>query len=312
MRIIFLVLFFFVALTEANSQITSREYLQLAEETRAYGEDELIDYVSKKKYTPFDIAKFFYYWISTNISYDHDLANLPDGDPRIRQGVIPDNVLSTRKTICEGYSQLYKYFLEEFDIEVEVIHGVGRTLENSHLIKEYLPNHAWNAVLLNGKWKQVDVTWASSLKNFIDHYGYYFDTKPEVFILNHYPHFDEWQLLNEPFSFEEFKNLPVISPLYFILGFESYVPKEATTVYGQDSVRINIGVSEEWYPKLVAIDENGKVESVQFKRRESEKYQEIVFSRKGLNGILRLDSYSVQNEGSYLLTHDGLAYFNLD
>jgi len=87
-----------------------------------------------------------YSYIIGNISYDTALAqNLPkDYIPAI------DTVYDTKKGICYGYAALFASALRDL--------GVPAKLEMGYCsqIKEY---HAWNEILVDGKWIKVDTTY---------------------------------------------------------------------------------------------------------------------------------------------------------
>ena len=56
-------------------------------------------------------------------------------------------------TVCEGYARSFKYLMD--DLGVPCLIACGTAVNNSGETE----NHAWNYVLLNGKWYAVDVTW---------------------------------------------------------------------------------------------------------------------------------------------------------
>ncbi|MGH0132502.1 UNVERIFIED_CONTAM: hypothetical protein FKN15_036772 [Acipenser sinensis] len=72
-------------------------------------------------------------------------------------------------------------------------------------------NHAWNAVSLEGRWHLLDSTWGagnvnSNSSQFTFQYNeFYFLTHPALFIGDHFPLKDEWQLLNPRVSFRQFE-----------------------------------------------------------------------------------------------------------
>lgn len=95
------------------------------------------------------------------------------------------------------------------------------------------PNHAWNAVQLEGKWYLIDGTWGagnldtsnSFQKKFDEHY---FLTDPKHFVSAHFPYMDKnmeeskkWQLLKKPISLEEFNKNVKYQPAAFKLGVEA-------------------------------------------------------------------------------------------
>ena len=63
-----------------------------------------------------------------------------------------------RKSICAGYSNLFKKLCDYSNIKCVIIEGYSKGYNyNGEILKE--PNHAWNAVKLYDKWELIDSTW---------------------------------------------------------------------------------------------------------------------------------------------------------
>jgi len=208
-----------------NEQIKS-----LVEKTNEMNLDmwDLTDYAKENIKDKNELAKFFYYWIGSNIQYDNKLfEKILDGT--ITNGEFAEkqdeyDVYENRKGVCAGYANLFKWFMNEIDIEAVVISGHIRDLRNHYVELESDDNfrHAWNAIKLNDKWILVDTTWGTSKNQETSEY--YFDIKPEFLILTHYPEDSKWQLLKKPLTIEEFNNSQFIKPIWFMIGFTE-VPK---------------------------------------------------------------------------------------
>ena len=189
---------------------------------------DLTDYAKENIKDKNELAKFFYYWIGSNIQYDNKLfEKILDGT--ITNGEFAEkqdeyDVYENRKGVCAGYANLFKWFMNEIDIEAVVISGHIRDLRNHYVELESDDNfrHAWNAIKLNDKWILVDTTWGTSKNQETSEY--YFDIKPEFLILTHYPEDSKWQLLKKPLTIEEFNNSQFIKPIWFMIGFTE-VPK---------------------------------------------------------------------------------------
>ena len=61
--------------------------------------------------------------------------------------------LIKKVAVCDGYAKAFKYILDNLGISCVEICGIA---QNSSGVTE---SHAWNDVLLDGKWYAVDVTW---------------------------------------------------------------------------------------------------------------------------------------------------------
>jgi hypothetical protein len=120
-------------------------------------------------------------------------------------------VLRSGKALCNGFSMLFAHLCDLAGVQVEIIAGYakGYGYEEGQKFKE--PNHAWNAINLEGSWYLCDVTWASGISDEfvrsnrnIDLDGY-FMVEPEQFILTHLLEDPSWQLLGEKKTLEEFE-----------------------------------------------------------------------------------------------------------
>ncbi|WP_421754780.1 transglutaminase domain-containing protein [Croceimicrobium sp.] len=142
-----------------------------------------------------------------------------------------------RKGNCYGYSFLLSEMSKIAGIECIIIGGYGR-LASTNTTSLGLPNHSWNAVLLEGKWYLCDPTWSSG---YIIHDGQvgfyeaqfnpgYFLCPPEHFILNHLPLDSNQSFLNESPSKAKFLSRPIFYGAAFEhglfpnsdIGFENF------------------------------------------------------------------------------------------
>jgi transglutaminase/protease-like cytokinesis protein 3 len=96
--------------------------------------------------------------------------------------------LIQKRAVCDGYAKSFKFILDNLGISCVEVCG---TATNSSGVTE---SHAWNDILLNGKWYAVDVTWDDPiilggndnevLTNEL-RYNYYLKGS-DVFYLSHY------------------------------------------------------------------------------------------------------------------------------
>jgi transglutaminase/protease-like cytokinesis protein 3 len=82
------------------------------------------------------------------------------------------------------------------------------------------PNHAWNAVRIEGQWRLLDSTWGagylSPAGEFVRAFNaHYFLTPPELFIYDHLPEDPQWQLLDPPISMQRFVDTVQTYPALF-------------------------------------------------------------------------------------------------
>lgn len=166
----------------------------------------IAEYFVKQTDKPQELVLLFVYWIGENISYDVDKHLSSD-----RTHTKVAETLETRKTMCQGYSELLWELCSWAEIGCETISGYSKGYGyNGEAFEE--TNHVWNAVLIDDKWELIDVTWASGYlshkkghlvfnKKFRQEYIF---ANPDFFILTHFPVDSDWQLIKNPLSKDEF------------------------------------------------------------------------------------------------------------
>jgi Transglutaminase-like superfamily len=160
--------------------------------------------------------------------------------------LVAETVLQRREAVCDGYSRLFATLCELAGIRSEVIVGYARTGSNKPS-KGFGVNHYWNAVMIEGKWHLLDVTWASGYLSrqgdiFIrDFDEKYFLAKPEEFIQDHFPDDPRWTLLPDLKIPEEFRYSPFRHRAYNKYNFISYTPSTGIiNAYIGDTISLNL------------------------------------------------------------------------
>jgi hypothetical protein len=159
-------------------------------------------------------ARAVYRWITDRIAYDVDAYFAGRyGDTS------PAAVLRSRKSVCEGYANLFRALCREAGVPVVKVPGKAKSLG---FLTGAGGAHTWNAVKLDGSWRLVDATWGAGgiqgkefVKRFTD---YHFLTPPDQFVFTHFPTEAKWQLLDEPVSAEAFRQRPRVDHLLFEMG----------------------------------------------------------------------------------------------
>lgn len=237
-----LLLFFTLTFLGIKSQNSSETYTfklnardsikLLVEDTKKMDLDmwELSDFAQKKLKKKEDLAFFFYYWIGENITYDYQF--LEDKKKNINNPSFYNiylkkqnehQVYKDRKGVCSGYANLFNWFMNEIGIESKYVNGHIRDKRNHYVRVESSDfRHAWNIIKIQDKWLIVDSTWGASGNTKVS--DFYFDLKPEIAIITHFPEKEEWQLLDKPLSLKEFNDSKFIDSIWFFLGF-SDMPK---------------------------------------------------------------------------------------
>jgi transglutaminase/protease-like cytokinesis protein 3 len=182
-------------------------------------------------------VRAIYDWIASNIDYDTEGYENNFWTHYPSDMAILNDTYKLRKGVCSGYSHLFKYMLELCDIESEVISGFSRTgLDNFFPHKA---NHDWNAIKIDNEWKLFDVTWAREKGDTILDY-FWFDTKPDDFILWHFPQNESWLLTDKDYSLQDFYNFPVYSKLLYQTDFISGFSKKGYFVAIDNTIRIDL------------------------------------------------------------------------
>ncbi|BCW97874.1 MAG: hypothetical protein KatS3mg024_0701 [Armatimonadota bacterium] len=157
-------------------------------------------------------ARAIFRWIAENVSYS---ARTPASSGGV------DAVLRSRTAACEGYAGLFAAICRAAGMEAQVVGGYSKGYHyRAGGALSPKPDHAWNAVKIDGVWRLVDCTWGTG---YLDDSGrfhrlfnsHYFLTPPEEFIFDHLPEDPKWQLLPRPLSREEYHQLVMVRPPFF-------------------------------------------------------------------------------------------------
>lgn len=190
--------------------------------------EELAKRIDKDFNSDYDKARAIYSWMALNIKYDFNaFLNPPrtqsfsyrnEAEKQRKIQDLNDTMLQkafkSQKAVCEGFTLLYQHLAALVGIKSEIIRGDSKTRLADIGRKSTTSNHAWNTVLIDGKWRLVDVTWGQgyydSTKGRMvkDFEPAYFDTEPHYFFAKHFP--DSGSYLGRKLSKEDFLNGPLI------------------------------------------------------------------------------------------------------
>ncbi|XP_019617917.1 PREDICTED: kyphoscoliosis peptidase-like, partial [Branchiostoma belcheri] len=163
---------------------------------------DLVLYLIQTAKTPLEKARVLFRWVTSHIQYD--VVSYVTGRSGSKD-VTPGGVFKTRMSVCQGYADLYNEMCRLAEVECVTISG--RSKGGSYRVgQKFGPgsDHAWNAVKIEGRWYLLDCTWAAGngdlqKRTFEFKYNeHYFFTDPEVFVTNHHPTDNKWQLLEKP------------------------------------------------------------------------------------------------------------------
>lgn len=164
-------------------------------------------------------ARVIHDWVADNLGYDADAYFRNDTCPGDVAGA-----LRSGRSACAGFANVYETMCRLAGLECVTIPGYARGY-GFHSFGDEDPgakNHAWNAVLVDGRWRLLDPTWGAghiSGRGFVKSYDEdYFFADPAAFIYTHFPADPAWQLLPEPVSDSAFRELPYLRGRFFGYG----------------------------------------------------------------------------------------------
>ena len=175
--------------------------------------------------------KYFiiYLWICENIDYD---------EKSFFAGKFinctPEFVFNTGKTVCSGYSRLFRDIASFLDLSVQCIkcYSKGFGYEPGKTLKKL--NHEYNLININDMWYPVDLTWGSGHfegKGFIKEINeFFFCVDPELLIQMHFPENEKFQLTDRIYTFDEFLNWPQVNTNFYEFNFNKYFPREGIII----------------------------------------------------------------------------------
>jgi transglutaminase/protease-like cytokinesis protein 3 len=190
--------------------------------------EKLAERIEKDFDSDAERARAIYGWIAFNIRYDYNAYLNPprvqgfsysteaEKQRKIKQ--LNDNLIQkafkSKKAVCEGFTALYQHLASLMGIKCEIIRGDSKISVRDIGRKTTSSNHAWNMVLIDKKWRLIDVTWGqgyydSSKGRMVNDFNpVYFDTDPDYFFAKHFP--DSGTYLGERLSKDDFLNGPLI------------------------------------------------------------------------------------------------------
>lgn len=123
--------------------------------------------------TDLERARAIFKWISDNISFDEYVLKQTK-DARIEKldhekpynpALYPEQIMEERRTIPEGYANLFVYLCEKAKINAVKVKGFAKGYSITLGDKLDEPNHIWNAVMVNNEWYLLDICVSISCNN---------------------------------------------------------------------------------------------------------------------------------------------------
>lgn len=100
----------------------------------------------KSNMTDYEKVKSIHDYIILNTAYD-TRESLPNASYH------PEGCLLNKTSVCQGYAETFSLFMNVLNIKNNFITGSATSSDGQTI------SHAWNSVLLDGKWYMLDLTW---------------------------------------------------------------------------------------------------------------------------------------------------------
>ena len=158
------------------------------------------------------------------------------------------SIFNSGKGDVYGISSLFETMVSHQHISSGMIEGYTRIYDNKTFIATQPANWAWNYIILNDSYYLVDASYGiggcfENTVRFLDNI-FFFGTKPEILINWDFPYDNKWQLLNEPVSFDKFKNNIHLQFYFYQFGYYSISPGNYTLEGGKEEIKITLYYNE--------------------------------------------------------------------
>ena len=173
-----------------------------------------------------DVHWIVFYWIASNITYDtvsYFSKNFGDQTAEV--------VFRTKKGVCAGYANLYKYLCDQLSMPCEIVGGYSKGYGfDQRAGAPTETDHAWNAVEIDQRWYLMESTWGAGILDAQQAFErtlnvYFFLPRPDEMIYHHLPENNRWQLLREPIGMDQYIRMPQLQVPYFELGLDLIYPR---------------------------------------------------------------------------------------
>ena len=182
-------------------------------------------------------AYLVFKWIAQNIWIDFNDENSDD----------PINAYNSGRGSPKALSSLFNNISTFLKVKSDSISGYLKWVTYKDYTMQSDKNYTCNYVEINGEYYLLDVSMAVQLKISFSNYIYlYFGTDPEIFIRQHFPIESKWQLLSEPYTFEKFESLALLTSFFYLLGFKTISP-DTTKIIGNGKIILS---SDKSIPEL--------------------------------------------------------------
>ncbi|XP_071125148.1 uncharacterized protein [Mytilus edulis] len=236
----------------------------------------LVSYLLQPTDTDVDKARVLTRWLARCLEDDY-VRHLPRTEWTTDDSTASYLWKLRRRTM--DYDELFHVLCEHADIKFELVRGCVRNTINYEVGADFKNQRkTWTAALLDGEWRLIDVRWiceaaygvtknnwrliedekgkVSTKRAMQENRGtykthcrfreFYFLADPEIFVFDHFPDDDKWQLLARTVTYDEAKELPAIRSDFFQekLTLKSHPKSNVSSNDGQVTFEIGFDTSK--------------------------------------------------------------------
>ncbi len=255
----------------------------------------MVDYLIEDDYGERDKARAIYMWMIRNITWDKNSVDLflKTGNRKDLKPNTPESVFKTGKGVCGGFSHLFKKMVNLAGLDAISIFGYYKGAAAYYKGKLGKgPDHAWNAVRIEGKWYLIDAAYGSLFA-----FEYYFLGEPAHFIRTHFPAKPNYQFLAAPVTREEFEKGASVHAAFFLHQLSDLLPdNQSIQTAKRKTVTVRLKAPET-IDVAAAVQAGGKMTDFKVKRtRKGEDiFLTVDFPEKGSYTLLVFSKDKVKN-----------------
>ena len=157
-------------------------------------------------------VRAIYEWVCKNIDYDLSMS--------IHRA---DSCYAMRKGVCQAYCELFYRIAQPLNIRVEPIDGYAKGMDG-RIGKD---GHTWlfaytkekRGILLDPTWGAGGMVDGQYQKN--PNCWMWFNVEPEWMLMTHYPNLEAYQLIDQPITMRQFRDMPMANPLWREYGLDA-------------------------------------------------------------------------------------------
>ncbi|KAL5013541.1 hypothetical protein ScPMuIL_007811 [Solemya velum] len=209
---------------------------------------DLVGYLTDSHEDTLAKVRALYCWLTSQTIYDIKVPKKPPTKSEVMYRLW--RIRTSRGNYAELFSDLCRFA----GIVCVIIHGVlkGATYQAGDELDREKHYGEWNAVLIDGHWRLVNVFWgkaasegASPGEMAYEYDENFFLVDPEQLIYSHLPEEPEWQLLKNPITEEQFEEMAFLKDNFFNFGMSLLSHKKCTVESPSGEIELKFGLRKD-------------------------------------------------------------------